>query len=847
MAEINQIPPSSRYDGNVLNLLPEEIVQNSFGDPRDFIEYYVYDLNDNLLYSNTRYNNYSISENGILLSQTNTVEDLSIDIIKDLNDAGFGIGQYRVVYNFFRKHITTDNDNTNFFIKEISSDRTELRLDAFIPEGRKLVGVPQLIQELNDTVYFEEFLLNFGENKQAVGIRITVDSQPGSPVTILVKLLDPLADEFDVLSECEIVEERSYQSVFEVILDEQDIVPDEVNDINNLPPGYIIDAEGRIIGPNGLEANVNLTGRTNFNRSTNQNRFSKYYNIDDIALNDKFAQFLNFISSSKAEINVDFEDRNNEFSSSFYNFVHFSSAKERVNNFKHKAQLIENYTNTSASYAGYIALGTSSYTADIIQLQNSIQDIKGNFDKYENFLYYVSSSKAWPKTGSTLYSTTSSQALVWLGSDNPSSIYYGGEILESSQFDNQNPHNLIYTLPGYLLDDFESNKNYFKFVHLVGQMFDELWIYIKAVTDLHKNQNKISRGISKDLVADMLESLGFDVNNEELSEAQFYDFLLEGESPPIEQGKRLISSSLAVSKANLVEEKYKRIYHNLSYFYKTKGTLRGLKSLLSTYGIPSDMISIEEISTPSIDVGETKTIEEKFYYSVYNSASRIEIPWLPLNFTNDVPRSIEFMFNDRNNFNSGSYLFTIKDPSDTIVDFNVGLKIDKVNEITASLTYFQGNKSASLQIPVYHFKNDEGWWNVLVTNTNNTSSIFIKKKSGDHISHQYSASVEGNTTRWTDYFSSTAGNVFTSSLLYLGSNSGNNNFTGSFMEFRYWNTFLSEPVFDQHVLNPESIAGNNLYSSYNNLALRLPLGSDTTVYSLTSSAYPTGFNGINVI
>lgn len=839
MAEINQIPPSSRYDGSVLNLLPEEIVQNSFGDPRDFIEYYVYDLNNNLLFSNTRYNNYAISENGVLLSQTNTVEDLSIDIIKDLNDAGFGIGQYRVVYNFFRKHVTSDSDDANLFIKEISSDRTELRLDAFIPEGRKLLGVSQLVEELNDTPYFEEFLLNFGENKQAVGINITVDSQPGSPVTILVKLLDPLVDEFDILSECEIVEERSYQSVFEVILDEQDIVPDEVNDINNLPPGYIIDAEGRIIGPNGLEANVNLTGRTNFNRSLNQNRYSKYYTLGDITTGGDFDRFLNFISSSKAEINVDFEDRNNEFSSSFYNFVHFSSAKERVNNFKYKLQLIETYTNQSASYAG-----TSSYNADILKLENNIQEIKSQFDKYENFLYYVSSSKAWPKTGSILYATTSSQALVWLGSDNPSSIYYGGEILEASQFDNQNPHNLIYTLPGYLLDDFDSNKNYFKFVHMVGQMFDELWIYIKAVTDLHRNQNKVSRGISKDLVADMLESLGFDVNNEELSEAQFYDFLSEGNAPSIESGKRLISSSLAVSKADLVQEKYKRLYHNLSYFYKTKGTLRGLKSLLSTYGIPSDMISIEEISTPSIDVGETKMIEEKFYYSVYNSASHIEIPWLPLTFTNDVPRSIEFMFNDRNNFNSGSYLFTIKHPLSA--SFNIGLRIDKENNTTASLTYIQGNKSSSLQVPVYYFKNEEGWWNVLVTNTNSTSSIFIKRKSGDHISHQYSASIEGNQDRWDDAFSSTSGSIFTSSLLYLGSNSGNDNFTGSFMEFRYWNTFLSEPVFDQHVLNPESIAGNNLYSSYNNLSLRLPLGSDTTVYSLTSSAYPTGINGINV-
>ena len=66
------------------------------------------------------------------------------------------------------------------------------------------------------------------------------------------------------------------------------------------------------------------------------------------------------------------------------------------------------------------------------------------------------------------------------------------------------------------------------------------------------------------------------------------------------------------------------------------------------------------------------------------------------------------------------------------------------------------------------------------------------------------------------------------------------------MEFRYWSEPLSEDAFDQHVLNPESILGNSLYSSFNDLSLRLALGSDTVVYELSSSDYPTGFNGIDI-
>lgn len=873
MAIIKQIPPSSRYDGSILNLLEEDILQNSFGDPRDFIEYYVYDLNGNLLYSDTRYTNYTVSEDGAILSQTNVIEELGIDVEQDLINAGFELGSYKVTYNFFRKHITTDND-PSLFIRTISSNRTELEIGSTLGQGKILLGVAQLISELTDnplntgpvgpnSPYFEEFLLNLGNNQQAVGINIRGNDNPNIS-GFLVKLLAPLSLEFSENSECEIVEERSYPYQFEITFEEEETLPVEF-DIEDVDP-----EDPTLVDENGFPISLNLTGRTNFNLSTNENRFGQYYNFSDITTNasdEDFARFLNSISQSKAQIDIDF--------TSLDNFVHFSSAKERLNNFKYKIELLESYNAQSQSL-----VDNNGPSSQILLINNNIKEIKGNFDSFETYLYYTSSSKAWPKSNSTppyiLYHSTSSQALTWFGSDNQSSYLYGGEILSASQFDNQNPHNLIYTLPGYILDDYELNVGYLKFTNMVGQMFDEIWIYIKALTDLYKNENNIAKGISKDLIVEVLESLGFDVNNEELSEAQFYDFLLGNTQSgsiyvPTGSGERLISSSNlgSLPKADIVQEKYKRIFHNLSYFYKTKGTLRGLKSLISTFGISTDLISIEETTTPSIDISNIKESYEKFHYSLNTSASRIEIPWLPLQqnenkgYTNLVADAIEFMFNDRNNFNSGSYLFTVKHPLSASFDF--GVKIDKINDIDGKISFLIKDQStniyssASIQAPIYNFSgSEEGWWNLLLTKStkrtlsqsgsSQTYRLFLKKKSEDYISHQYSSSITISNPdynkSWTNFYSTTTGDIFTSSLMYLGSNVNSNYFSGSYMELRYWSNPLSESIFNYHVLNPESIVGNNIYSSYDDLALRLPLGSDTIVYQLSGST--SGYNGIDL-
>jgi hypothetical protein len=39
---------------------------------------------------------------------------------------------------------------------------------------------------------------------------------------------------------------------------------------------------------------------------------------------------------------------------------------------------------------------------------------------------------------------------------------------------------------------------------------------------------------------------------------------------------------------------YKRIYHNLPYLLKKKGTVEGLRALITTFGIPDTILRISE-------------------------------------------------------------------------------------------------------------------------------------------------------------------------------------------------------------------------------------------------------------
>ena len=105
------------------------------------------------------------------------------------------------------------------------------------------------------------------------------------------------------------------------------------------------------------------------------------------------------------------------------NFVHFSSAKERVDNFVYKVKLIELYESNinSASYDPS-NLGYSGSVSALQQINNNTikkNQIIQSFDGFETFLYTSSSltnsgsnSITWPYSGSIRLSVTNTGSVL---------------------------------------------------------------------------------------------------------------------------------------------------------------------------------------------------------------------------------------------------------------------------------------------------------------------------------------------------------------------------------------------------------------------------------------------------
>jgi hypothetical protein len=138
----------------------------------------------------------------------------------------------------------------------------------------------------------------------------------------------------------------------------------------------------------------------------------------------------------------------------------------------------------------------------------------------------------------------------------------------------------------------------------------------------------------------------------------------------------------------------------------------------------------------------------------------------------------------------------------------------------------------SSTIPIFTTGSDgqTSWYNVLLqrrypnrqstdTSDNQYYDLYVKNNIWGEIGHVTSASL---------YIPGTAD---INNIWYTDGNLGILNvFTGSVQELRLWSNYISESIFDKHVLNPESIEGNYTSSAYNDLAARWPLGNDLYIY-----------------
>ena len=827
-----------QYSDKDNNLISSSRLDTAFTSSTDYIEYYAYDESKNLIFpivgsiKAAPVTNYSVINGDTLLYPD-----------ENLTELGYDEGTFYATYNFYRKLIASDIE-TNYYISEISGDRTEVRLKSTtIPSDLIISSSNAFIEFREDADYFIDFLLNFGNDQQVIANNLRLDTTTEIEPSLLVKLYEPLPSQFELKSTLWVVEEISNPEAYSVTFPPFIF---ESNDIQFIKgPNYSITATQKT-GESGQVFSYDTLIGTDITSSQNQVK--------------------NLLNRKDINISVDY----NEYS----NFVHFSSAYTRLDNFYYKVGLIQ----SSSLSIEALPLNNGAYSASKAELSNSIEKVISNLDGWEYFMYFNSGSlKSYPKQNTEppyiLFSTGSTEALTWIGSTDEESPYYGGQALSASNYDEGNQDYLYNAIPEYLKEDSE-NEKYELFVDMVAQQYDNTWLYTKNLTTRFDADNRLDFGISKDLVADAIRDFGVKLYSNNFNTNDLYTAFLgitpSGSSFPFPDmtdqlaapsGFQYVDTQISASNDivpldDVNKSLYKRIYHNMPLLLKKKGTIAGLRALITAYGIPSTILRINEFGGKDRnDFQDWDYSEDVFNYAFHSdsvSASITSSFQLNSGFTpiasETRPKTLQFRFKTpgipetatpiHQNLWVGDQttsFITLEYTGSGMTSQSYSGSSPSESNAYGTLTFYpDGNngitKTASIDLPFF----DGGWWSVMATVDYTSQTIpaylYSANRIGDKIGHSASDSVIHN---W-QYFDL----INKSSFPYTGSMTVDGDvvtpFSGAYQEIRYWDVPLSESLFYDYVVNPYSTQGNTINSTPQDLAFRADLGTQLITASRES-------------
>ena len=121
---------------------------------------------------------------------------------------------------------------------------------------------------------------------------------------------------------------------------------------------------------------------------------------------------------------------------------------------------------------------------------------------------------------------------------------------------------------------------------------------------------------------------------------------------PVSSGQEyvdtLISSSNDIIPLTDIDSRlYKRIYHNLPYLLKTKGTIAGIRALITTYGIPDTILRINEFgSKDKINSNDWDLKQRVFNYAFDTKGGNYITSSFDVNenFGSNRPQTVQFRF-----------------------------------------------------------------------------------------------------------------------------------------------------------------------------------------------------------
>ena len=491
-------------------------------------------------------------------------------------------------------------------------------------------------------------------------------------------------------------------------------------------------------------------------------------------------------------------------------FSHFGSGEERIKNFWYKVSSIENYNNVSASLETSDNASTSlTVVAEKERQIRKINEIIAGFDGFEEFLYTDTGSLSYPKNSNgILLSTGSSDAINW----------YDVTGISGSKYDYYNPNYLPNNIPQFVKDDKE-NADFILFLDMIGHHFDILWAYTENINRARKLEHKkLNNGVSDELVREMLRSFGYQPKST-MDTAPLWEFAL-GQYNNQNQARTDGTTSSIMTGKQRQNQIWRRILNNLPYIYKSKGTSRGLKAILSTYGISEGILRIQEFGGPpptniSQPTQYTETVDT--FALKTNSNSFVTIPW---HSGSSYPHTIEFSVQTEEKEdavifrNDQMYLELIHDTGSLAkFKFHISGSGTAESVTTETLPFFSDTINSFMVRRTYSSGS-----------VNEIFDIFAKEPFQERIRAQVSASVQVayGESGWESG----------SEIVFGG-------FSASIDNIKLWRTALSESIFDEHVLAPDMYNGNSISSSTEDLFIRLDFEKAENIAE-SSSFSPSG-------
>ena len=499
-----------------------------------------------------------------------------------------------------------------------------------------------------------------------------------------------------------------------------------------------------------------------------------YESLDDLIISASSS--TNLIQSYLNASNLNTDDLNIEYCSGsltsgsaeilWRNFVHFSSAQERVDNFVYKVQLIEKYENLILSASVGAQTGSLAGQQEVERQKTKKASLIQGFDGFEMFLYTSSSytnatshSITWPYGTGGRLNATNQQTVGWYQLLSEKSNYY----------DSQNSNYLINNIPNFITIK-EENDNFLLFFSMVGQHFDNIYYYTKAIERGRGMGYKAKDGMPDKLLYDTLQSLSWDAKNLGSSD-ELWKYVFGEDS-----AGNATQTNPTKARTN---EVWRRIVNNLPYLLKHKGSRRGVYALMACYGIPSSNLSIIEFGGPEVtDETKNKLLMDDLSHALkINSGETITVP-----VTN--AKAIELFVKPAT---AGNYTLATSNGVTLIVSGAIGSQYGTVKYGTIETS----------QIPIFNGRP----FGICVSNESSYRRLDVMQTIVDR--EIFSVSKTGSSA------------LSTNSPVFGGT------FVGNIDEIRVWNQPLSSSIFAQHAYYPEMVNGNNITSSTGDLEFRL--------------------------